>query len=209
MSRRGKGVKMFTVSCVYGFARGRTAFIFFNTARRRIPLLVLLTAMNWIKRASTSTTPLLLPAQPSPAPVHGYVLQQKEPSSPKHDPKCLNQWQTSNKPKTGEWIKPTGWSWTGNPPTGGNHHFLWFPHHSGNKEHRATALHCITAGIPGFLLQNYFMLFPAQTPPKSLMLSQSTTSDKVGNAKSVCPPPSPSKYYYPHMILSSGTRQKN
>lgn len=79
MSRRGKGVKMFTLSCVYGFARGRTAFIFFNTARRRIPLLVLLTAMNWIKRASTSTTPLLLPAQPSPASVHGYVLQQKEP----------------------------------------------------------------------------------------------------------------------------------
>lgn len=81
--------------------------------------------------------------------------------------------------------------------------------HSGNKEHRAMSLHCITAGIPGFLLQNYFMLFPTQTPPKSLMLSQSTTSDKAGNAKYVRPSPLPSKYCYPHMLLSSGTRQKN
>lgn len=151
MSRRGKGVKMFTVSCVYGFARGRTAFIFFNTARRRIPLLVLLTAMNWIKRASTSTTPLLLPAQPSPAPVHGYVLQQKEPSSPKHDPKCLSQWQTSNKPKTGEWIKPTGWSWTGNPPTGGNHHSLSRP----TMETKSTELRLYTASLLGYQAFSY------------------------------------------------------
>lgn len=93
---------MFTVSGVYSFARGRTAFILFNTPIRRIPLLVLLTAMNWIKRASTSITPLLLTAQPSPAPVPGYVPQQKELSSPKHDPQCLNQGQTSNKLRMGE-----------------------------------------------------------------------------------------------------------
>lgn len=208
MSRRGKGVKMFTVSCVYGFARGRTAFIFFNTARRRIPLLVLLTAMNWIKRASTSTTPLLLPAQPSPAPVHGYVLQQKEPFFSKAWSQMFKPMANLQQTKNG-WMNKAHWmvlDWKSShwrkPP-------LLEQAHNGNKEHRATALHCITAGIPGFLLQNYFMLFPAQTPPKSLMLSQTTTSDKAGNAKSVRPPPLPSKYCYPHMILSSGTRQKN
>lgn len=127
-SRRGKGCQvMFTVSCVYGFARGRTAFIFFNTAIRRIPLPGLLTAMNWIKRAST--TPLLLTAQPCPAPVASYVPQkaQKEPNSPKHNPQCLNQWQTSSKLKMGEWMKPTGWSWTGNLPNAGSHRSLGRP----------------------------------------------------------------------------------
>lgn len=112
---------MFTVSCVYGFARGRTAFIFFNTAIRRIPLLVLLTAMNWIKRASTSITPTRphSPALPCSRPqLHPTA---EGASSSKHNPQCLNQWQTSNKLKMGELIQPTGWSWTGNLPTAGNH----------------------------------------------------------------------------------------
>lgn len=142
---------MFTVSCVYGFARGRTAFIFFNTAIRRIPLLVLLTAMNWIKRASTSITPT-----PPHSPALPCSCPQLHPtaegaSSSKHNPQYLNQWQTPNKLKMGGLIKPTGWSWTGNLPTAGT-----TPSWAGN-EAQSYGLHCIAAGITGFLLQNYFI----------------------------------------------------
>ena len=157
---------MLTVPCVYGFARGITAFIFFNTARRRIPLLVQLTAMNWLKRefppAARHSS-----LQPSPAAhVHSYVLQQKEPSFPKRDPKRLNRRQTSNKLKMGEGIKFMGWSWTGNPERwsssshccrfpGGNHHSLsWTT--TAREQHRAIALQCIVAGLTELSLTGLF-----------------------------------------------------
>lgn len=60
---------MFTVPCLYSFARGRTAFILSNTARRRIPLLVQLTEMNCNKRVSTSGNANLLAA-------YSYIPQQ-------------------------------------------------------------------------------------------------------------------------------------
>lgn len=191
---------MSTAPCVYGFARSITAFIFFTMARRRIPLLVQLTAMNWIKREfppAAMHSSLL----PSPAAhVRSSVLQQ-EPPSPKRDPKRLYRWQTSNKLKMGEGIKLTGWSWTGNHERrlssshccrfpGGNHRSLsWTT--TAREQHTAIALHCIVTGLTGLSLTGLSMLFPTQTPLKSLTLSQSSTADKTGNPKSLCPPPLP------------------